>query len=53
VHVRMDGNISLYEAHDQATNIERKLKQRFGKQTHVTIHMEPFKDADEDIVVTT
>ncbi len=53
VHVRMDGNISLYEAHEQATNIERKLKQRFGKQTHVTIHMEPFKDADEDIVVTT
>ena len=53
VHVRMDGNISLYEAHDQATDIERRLKQRFGKQTHVTIHMEPVKDGDEDIILTT
>ena len=42
-HVRMDGNMSLNEAHHLATQIEQKLKQRFGRQTHITIHMEPVK----------
>lgn len=45
VHVRMNGNASLSEAHDRATDIERRLKERFGQQTHITIHMEPIKDA--------
>lgn len=43
VHVRMDGNLPLNETHDRATAIEQKLKERFGAQTHVTIHMEPIK----------
>ena len=43
-HVRMDGRLSLTEAHERATAIERELKQRFGSATHVTIHMEPRKD---------
>lgn len=40
-HVRMDGTLPLRVVHDRATAIERKLKQRFGPKTHVTIHMEP------------
>ncbi len=43
-HIRMDGDFTLHEAHDRATEIEQRLKQRFGKQTHVTLHMEPKKD---------
>ena len=43
VHIRMDGEQSLREAHDCATAIERKLKARFGESTHVSIHMEPTK----------
>jgi cation diffusion facilitator family transporter len=43
VHVRMDGKVSLSEAHSQASAIERKLKERFGHKTHTTIHMEPIK----------
>lgn len=43
VHVRMDGNMSLRDAHDRATTIEQIIKDRFGSQTHVTIHMEPAK----------
>lgn len=43
VHVRMDGSLPLNETHDRATAIEQKLKERFGAQTHVTIHMEPIK----------
>lgn len=42
-HVRMDGNAPLTAAHDRATAIEQRLRERFGPQTHVTIHMEPVK----------
>ncbi|MBR7012068.1 MAG: cation transporter [Muribaculaceae bacterium] len=42
-HVRMDGNASLRAAHDRASAIEQRIRQRFGQQTHVTIHMEPTK----------
>ncbi len=42
-HVRMDGNVPLTVAHDRATAIEQRLRQRYGPQTHITIHMEPVK----------
>ena len=42
-HIRMDGNLPLREAHDRATAIEKKLKERFGPTTHISIHMEPIK----------
>lgn len=44
LHVRMDGRISLEEAHRTATAIENKLKEMFGKGTHVGIHVEPAKE---------
>ena len=40
-HVRMDGDLPLRVVHERATAIEHKLKDRYGKTTHVTIHMEP------------
>lgn len=43
VHIRMDRNLPLGEAHDRATSIERRLKERFGEATHISIHMEPIK----------
>lgn len=43
LHVRMDGNIPLNEAHRTATEIEKKLKEMFGESTHVGIHVEPTK----------
>ncbi len=42
-HVRMDGQLPLHVVHERATTIERKLKDRFGAKTHVTLHMEPVK----------
>lgn len=42
-HVRMNGNQPLSAAHDRATAIEQRLRERFGRQTHITIHMEPLK----------
>ena len=43
VHVRMAGDISLTDAHHQATAIEKKLRERFGRESVVNIHMEPVK----------
>jgi len=42
-HVRMDGNLPLSTVHERASAIERRLKERFGSKTHVTLHMEPLK----------
>lgn len=43
-HVRMDGELSLNKVHERANDIERKLKERFGMDTHVTLHTEPKKE---------
>ncbi len=40
-HVRMDGNISLQDAHSLVSRIELKLKEQYGGETHVIIHVEP------------
>ena len=43
VHIRMSGDLTLYEAHRITTTVERKLKEQFGDGTHVGIHAEPIK----------
>lgn len=43
MHVRMDGNIPLHEAHEKATAVERKLREAFGANTYISIHVEPEK----------
>ena len=43
VHIRMDGQTTLKDAHNVATDIERRLKAEFGPETHIGIHMEPVK----------
>ncbi|MCL2290907.1 MAG: cation diffusion facilitator family transporter [Bacteroidetes bacterium] len=42
-HIRMDGNKSLEETHARITEIELKLKELYGNNTYVTIHVEPNK----------
>ena len=43
VHIRLDGTLSLNEAHEKASAIERLFKDRFGENAHIIIHMEPRK----------
>ena len=43
MHVRMPGNLTLYESHIHASNIEKRLRQRFGSNTHLSLHVEPMK----------
>ena len=41
LHIMMDGNISLKEAHDKASEVENLLRQHYGKETHIAVHVEP------------
>ena len=43
VHIRLDGGQTLEEAHEKATEVERRFKERFGAQSHIIVHMEPVK----------
>ena len=43
MHLRMPGDISLYESHQHATNIEQELRKRFGASTYIGLHVEPLK----------
>ena len=40
-HAKMDGNMTLSEAHALATRAENAIKQRFGANSIVNIHLEP------------
>lgn len=44
IHVRMDGNLSLFEAHEITKDLELALKEKFGQDLLATIHMEPVKE---------
>ena len=35
----MDGNISLHKAHETATGIAHRLKEKFGEDTHVGLSL--------------
>ena len=41
LHILMDGDISLKEAHDKASEVEDLLRERYGEETHVAVHVEP------------
>lgn len=43
VHIRMDGNKTLIEAHLTTSIVEKRLKERYGAGTYVIIHTEPEK----------
>lgn len=47
VHVRMDGDMPLNKAHAIVSEMEHRLKDRFGRDSLVTIHMEPNKTEKE------
>ncbi len=44
VHIKLDRDISLVEAHDVATEIEQNLRKKFGQNMQINIHMEPVSE---------
>ncbi len=43
VHVEVDGLLTVNSSHKTATEIETSIRERFGKHTHIIIHIEPFR----------
>lgn len=41
LHILMDGDISLRDAHDKASEVENLLRDHYGEETHVAVHVEP------------
>ena len=41
LHILMDGNITLSKAHDKASEVEDLLRQHYGQETHIAVHVEP------------
>lgn len=41
LHILMDGNITLCEAHDKASEVEDLLRSHYGEDTHIAVHVEP------------
>ena len=41
LHILMDGDVSLLEAHDKASEVEDLLRDHYGEETHVAVHVEP------------
>lgn len=43
VHIRLDGSLTLEQAHEKASEVESRFRERFGAQSHIIVHMEPVK----------
>jgi cation diffusion facilitator family transporter len=41
LHILMDPDITLREAHDKASEVEALLRLHYGRETHVAVHVEP------------
>jgi len=48
VHILVDQHVSITTAHDTVTEIEEELKKDFGKNSIITIHIEPLTSSDTE-----
>ena len=46
-HVKVDPTMTIVEAHDVASRIERVLREKYGAGTIINVHVEPYFDASE------
>lgn len=49
LHAKMDGNLTLSEAHEKATAAENAIRSVFGDNSIINIHMEPVMDSTNEI----
>lgn len=47
LHAKMDGNMTLAEAHDKATAAEKAIRNAFGENSIINIHMEPVSKSSQ------
>ncbi len=44
VHIKVDKDLSVELSHEIATEIENSIRNKYGKQSHIGIHVEPYKN---------
>lgn len=44
-HIVVDPNTTIYDAHETTVVIEQKLREEFGEETQINIHIEPSDDS--------
>ena len=44
IHIRLQPEMTVREAHVVATGIENRLRAKYGSRTHVAVHVEPVKN---------
>lgn len=45
-HIVVDPNITVAEAHEITVKAENSVRETFGQETQISIHVEPYEDAD-------
>ncbi len=46
-HILVDKRLTIVEAHNVSRSLENKLKKEYGEITHISIHIEPFIEAEK------
>ncbi|HHV25373.1 MAG: cation diffusion facilitator family transporter [Methanosarcina sp.] len=46
VHIEVDRDLNIVDAHEISTQIEKRLKEVCGKNGHFSIHVEPYSDSE-------
>ena len=41
LHILVDGDLSLRDAHEKASQVEDLLRSHYGEETHIAVHVEP------------
>ena len=41
LHILVDGELPLREAHEKASQVEELLRSHYGEETHIAVHVEP------------
>ncbi len=47
LHVRVDRDLSVTHGHDIASQVEAGLRERFGQESFVSIHIEPYRPGSD------
>ncbi len=42
IHIRVKKDLNVQQAHDITVELEKKIRYKYGEQTHISIHTEPF-----------
>ncbi len=44
MHIQVNDNLNIKEAHDITRQLEKRLREKFGEETHISLHAEPQED---------